>query len=204
MKAQSNAADQLAAPADAVRMVELLAGDAGSVECFHALRKRQPKLAQCVFGAINDPKTASHLSALNTAGCDIYMTAHLIRADMKTGFPTDEDIKEGRALFIDSDGQLKPSQWHLPPDFSLEREDDPDRNWWAFWVIDGSCPFPPQDITRFQKRIATHYGTDASVSDPRRIVRLPGYIRHKANEGPAKKNKARVDTTYRLVEAAGQ
>jgi RepB DNA-primase N-terminal domain len=204
MSPQPEAVDRSLAPADAVRMVKLLAGDAGSVECFHALRKGPRKAARHVFGAINDPETASRLLALNADGYDMYITAHLIRPGLKKRFPTDEDIEEGRTLFIDSDGAPRPQRWHMPPDFTLEREDDPTHNWWAFWIIDGSCPFPPEDITRFQKRIAAYYGTDASVCDRRRIVRLPGYIRHKANEGPAKKNKAQADTTYRLVERPGQ
>ncbi len=186
-------------------MVELLAGDAGSIEFFHGLKrgsKEERKQSRCTYGAITDPAVQTKLQDWNLNGFDIYMTVHLVRQGVR-GNPKNGDIEEGRALFIDSDGAPRPDQWHLPPDFIIERKDDPKHNWWAFWIIDGDAPFPVDQIERYQKRIAAQYGTDDSVSDARRIVRLPGYIRHKANEGPGKKNKAEDDTVYRLVEGAG-
>ena len=191
---------------DAVSMVELLAGDAGSIEFFHGLKrgsKEERKQSRCTYGAITDPAVQTKLQDWNLNGFDIYMTVHLVRQGVR-GNPKNGDIEEGRALFIDSDGAPRPDQWHLPPDFIIERKDDPKRNWWAFWIIDGDAPFPADQIERYQKRIAAQYGTDDSVSDARRIVRLPGYIRHKANEGSGKKNKAEADTVYRLVEGAGR
>ena len=189
---------------DAIWMVALLAGDDNSVECFHGLRKEGPwgrGSARYVHGAITNRAITSKLESWNLNGFDIYMTAHLIR-DGVTSNPKNGDIKEGRALFIDSDGEPRPKQWHLPPNFILEREDDPDRSWWAFWIINGQ--FPADQIEAYQKRIAEHYGTDPSVSDARRIVRLPGYIRHKHNEGPNKKNAAEGDTIYHMVEGVGR
>lgn len=192
------------APPDALRMVEILAGDANAIECFHGLKTgpQGKKQAHYVHCALGDPDFAARLLKWNLDGFDIYMTAHLLRAGVARN-PLDADIEEGRGLFIDSDGTPKPDQWHLPPDFIIEREDDPEHNWWAFWIIDGADPFPADQIERYQKRIAAQYRTDNSVSDKRRIVRLPGYTRHKANEGPGKKNKAEDDTVYRLVEGAG-
>jgi hypothetical protein len=181
-------------------MVGLLSGDSGSLECFHALKKGS---AYCIHGAITDPEVAARLTKLNTDH-EIYMTAHLLR-DGVTRNPTDEDIAEGRALFIDSDGEPKPKSWHIPPDFMLEREDDPQHSWWAYWVASAPEPFPADAIKQYQRRIAAQYKTDDSVIDPRRIVRLPGYIRHKANETPSKtkKNRAAGDTQYRLVAGGG-
>jgi hypothetical protein len=195
---EASAADE---PPEAVRMIELLSGDSGSLECFHALRKH-PKSAHHMHGALTNRKVAERLMKLNLSGHDIYMTAHLLHDGVERN-PVDEDVARGRALFIDSDGAPKPDCWHLPPDFLLEREDDPGHNWWAFWVI-ASGAFPPDAIEGYQKRVAAQYQTDSSVSDRRRIVRLPGYVRHKANEGPGKKNKAKDDTSYRLVEGAGR
>ena len=64
-------------------------------------------------------------------GLDLYMTVHLVREGVKSN-PKNGDIEEGRALFIDSGGERRPNQWHLPPYFIIEREDDSDSNWWAF------------------------------------------------------------------------
>ena len=189
-------------PGDAFRMVEFLAGDANSIECFHGLRKGGPwreKSSRFVHGAITDRAITSKLDEWNLNDFDLYMTVHLVREGIKTN-PKNGDIEKGRALFIDSDGGPRPNQWHLPPDFMIEREDDPDHNWWAFWIIEE--PFPADQIERYQKRIAEQYGTDPSVSDAHRIIRLPGYIRYKHNEGPNKKNAAEGETIYRLIEGA--
>lgn len=182
------------APRDAVRMVELLSGSPDSLECFHGLK---PGGSRCLHGAITDPAVTRRLADWNAGGFDIYVTAHLLY-EAVTGNPTNEDIEAGRALFIDSDGADQPEHWHLPPTFTLERDDEPATNWWAFWIIDPA--FPADRIAEMQRRLAAMYGTDPSVSDPRRIVRLPGYIRHKANERPGKKNPATADTVYRLTE----
>ncbi len=189
---------------EAISMVEALAGDANSVECFHGLRKDGlwgRGSSRHVHGAITNRAITSKLDDWNLNGFDLYMTVHLVREGVKSN-PKNGDIEEGRALFVDSDGEPRPNQWHLPPDFIIEREDDPDRNWWAFWIIDG--PFPADQIEGYQKRIAEQYGTDPSVSDARRIIRLPGFIRHKHNEGPHKKNAAKDDTIYHMVKAAGR
>ena len=189
---------------DAVRMVELLAGDADSFECFHGLRRDGPsgnRSSRLLHGAIADRAITSKLDDWNLDGFDLYMTAHLIREGVGSN-PKNADIEEGRALFIDSDGEPRPNQWHLPPDFILEREDEPEHNWWAFWSVDGV--FPADQIESYQRRIAEFYGTDTSVSDPRRIIRLPGFIRYKHNEGPNKKNPAQGDTIYRVVLGAGR
>ncbi len=179
----------------AARFVGLLSGDPNSFECYHAIKRGVG--ARHIHGLLTN--VSGQLEAWNLNGFDIYITAHALYDDV-TRNPTNEDISDGRALFIDSDGEPKPDQWHLPPDFIIEREDDPQRNWWAFWIIDG--PFPADQIEGYQKRIAKQYGTDPSVSDARRIVRLPGFIRYKHNEGPNKKNATEGDTIYHMVEAA--
>ncbi len=185
---------------ETARFVGLLSGDPDSFECYHAIKRGVG--ARHIHGSItNSNEDSDQLVDWNINGFDIYITAHALHEGV-TRNPTNEDISDGRALFIDSDGEPKPDQWHLSPDFIIEREDHPDRNWWAFWIIGG--PFPADQIEGYQKRIAEQYGTDPSVSDARRIVRLPGFIRHKHNEGPNKKNAAEGDTIYHMVEGAGR
>jgi hypothetical protein len=190
-------------PHHAHRVIELIAGDAASIECFTALKtgRDSKKISRCIHGAVSDPAIEKKLAAWSLDGFEIYVTAHLIRAGV-TGNPKNADIEAGRVLFIDSDGALRPKRWHIRPDFILERADDPARSWWAFWIIDGA--FPPDQIEPHQRELAALYGSDASVSDPRRIVRLPGYTRHEANETAGKKNAAKGDTFYRLVEGVGR
>ncbi len=184
---------------EVARFVELLSGDANSLECFHAIKRGVG--GRHVHGSITDGEVSGQLETWNMNGFEIYITAHALYNDV-THSPNTEDISDGRALFIDSDGEPKPDQWHLPPDFIIEREDDPDHNWWAFWIMDS--PFPTDQIEHYQRRIAELYGTDPSVSDARRIVRLPGLIRHKHNEGPNKKNAAEGDTIYRYDLSPGR
>src|SRR5271156_4331039 len=68
------------------RFIELLAG-ADSVECFHALKRDgTPKH---VHGAIDDPAIVAKLMDWNLNGCDLYMTAHLLKDGVR-GWPTNE------------------------------------------------------------------------------------------------------------------
>ncbi len=116
----------IVSPADALRFVAILAGDANSFECFHGLRKDGPwgrGSSRCVHGAITNRAITSKLGDWNLNGFDLYMTVHLVREGVKSN-PKNGDIEEGRALFIDSDGEPRPNPMKAsriraaPPNFA--------------------------------------------------------------------------------------
>lgn len=100
-----------------------------------------------------------------------------------------------RAVFADKDGDKHgPPQrwqdvnWHAEPDFLVVDPSD-DYHWHAYWLV--TPDFPVGRFTSTQKRLAQRYGSDKSVSDLSRVMRLPGFKHLK--DGP--KVRALADRT---------
>ena len=83
------------------------------------------------------------------------------------------DITSVRAVFIDADDVGEPDAWHLPPDMIVGRSE---KRWHAYWICDDVSL---EDFGEVQRRLAKFYGTDPSVSDLPRIMRLPGTLHQK-------------------------
>jgi hypothetical protein len=92
-----------------------------------------------------------------------------------------QDITRVRALFADFDDPAKLKQ--LPPGAlaidgkapHMVVESSPGKAH-VYWLVDN---LSLGQFTTVQKTIAAHYGSDASVSDLPRVMRLPGFIHHK-------------------------
>ncbi len=85
-----------------------------------------------------------------------------------------KNVQRIRVLFIDTDGAPYPADLPLQP--HLVVQSSPGR-WHLYWLVDGvlldSC-------STLQKALAEHYGTDTSVNDLPRVMRLPGFYHRKA------------------------
>ena len=86
-----------------------------------------------------------------------------------------------RALFVDVDrpDDARPD-WHLLPTLTVASG----RGLHAYWSLD---PFAPPDPVQFrgaQRRLAAYYGSDPSVCDLPRVMRLPGTLHQKADPRP--------------------
>jgi hypothetical protein len=84
-----------------------------------------------------------------------------------------------RAVFVDKDGdkhgpaqRWQDVQWHVKPDFLVVDPSD-DYHWHAYWLV--TPDFPGGRFTSTQKRFAQRYGSDPSVCDLSRVMRVPGF-----------------------------
>lgn len=72
-----------------------------------------------------------------------------------------------RAMFIDADDGPPRVPWHVEPSIVVDGR----AGLHAYWLV-VDCPL--EAFGSAQKRLASHYGTDPSVHDLPRVMRLPG------------------------------
>ena len=92
---------------------------------------------------------------------------------VNAGGDTNAEINSIRACFIDADNVPLPDTWHLPPDFTVQRDE---MHWHAHWRV---LDVPVDRFRDLQRRLAAHYGTDPSVCNPSRVMRLAGTLHQK-------------------------
>lgn len=88
------------------------------------------------------------------------------------------NITKVRGLFCDFDGMVEP-QWTVQPHIVQKRDETHGH---AIWLVE-DC-----DVAEFsthQYHLALYYGTDTQVSDPARVLRLPGTVHYKNPNVPA-------------------
>lgn len=88
-----------------------------------------------------------------------------------------QNIINIRALFADFDGIAEPT-WPILPHFVTKRDDTHGH---AFWLVQD---IDVDDFMYLQYRIAMSCGTDTQVTDPSRVVRLPGTLHLKDPSTP--------------------
>ena len=162
---------------DAGDQIAMIAGNADApirIRAIHSDRKSQgTHPPQEYGGALAD--IAERTQQLNRDGYNIYMVAQPTKPLTGEGhFTRDADILGVRCLYADGDDTELPSEWHVEPTFILVHPKT--GRWWAYWKV---SIFPLDDLRDMIKRIAIHYDSDPSISNPARIVRLAGYGRWK-------------------------
>ncbi len=133
-------------------------------------RNKQPKKYAHVFhGPLS--RHADALASLNQRGAGIFVT--ISETDLK-GRKAD-NVTRVRAVFADTDGaDLAPIlKADAEPHFIVESSPG---NWHTYWLVDG---LPLAQFEGVQRRIADMFGTDASVTDLPRVLRLPGFYHRK-------------------------
>lgn len=156
----------------AKRHVELLAGSSDSELAIRLLPDSDKKLrgARNLTGALD-----KYLPEFAVAQRDGYGIFFVVNA----GGHKNEDITEIRAVFVDSDGvSLASVAWHVLPDFIVYRNDT---HWHAYWLV---MDVPPERFREIQKRLAMRYGTDPTVCNPSRVLRLAGFVHLKNPQAP--------------------
>ena len=92
------------------------------------------------------------------------------------GGHTDNEIKNVRFVFADTDGApAKPLVNALPPHAIIQSSHERFHIYWRVKNITVS------DFASIQKQIAQKYNTDPSISNPSRIMRIPGFLHHKGD-----------------------
>jgi hypothetical protein len=112
---------------------------------------------------------ADLLTRLNTRGAGVFVMTN--EGDGKGRAA--KNVQRVRALFIDTDGAPYPAELPLKP--HLVVQSSPGR-WHLYWLVDGVLL---DSFSTLQKALAEHYGTDPSVNDLPRVMRLPGFYHRK-------------------------
>lgn len=160
-----------------VRFLTVLAGDAPVT--FQTYSDRDDLKVKRPDGKATDPNArilhgtlTQHgdlLTRLNTRGAGVYV---MVNAGNGKGRSTG-NVGRVRALFIDTDGAPYPAELPLEP--HLVVQSSPGR-WHLYWRVDGVLL---DSLSTLQKALAEHYGTDPSVNDLPRVMRLPGFYHRK-------------------------
>lgn len=85
-----------------------------------------------------------------------------------------ENVVRVRAVFADFDNTPFPDSWVLTPSIIVQTSTDGHH---AYWLLDDDMPL--DKFTLVQKSIATVYGSDSSVHDLPRVMRVPGFLHQK-------------------------
>jgi hypothetical protein len=121
--------------------------------------------AQLLYGRLDE--LWPQIDAAQAGGYGVFVVVN-------EGGNSDAEISCVRAVFVDADDVLLSKiKWHVPPDFIVQRDAT---HWHAYWRVNSL------EVERFrdvQKRLAAHYGTDPSVSNPSRVMRLAGTLHQK-------------------------
>lgn len=123
-------------------------------------------LARKLDGAFH--QVADQLRHLNDQRAGVFVV-------INEGGQTDAEITRIRAVFADTDGApLEPLLDALQPHIVVCSSPG---NYHVYWLVDDQFPVP--EFTPIQLAIAEKYGTDRKVSNPSRVMRLPGFNHHK-------------------------
>jgi hypothetical protein len=127
--------------------------------------KRSVKASNHVGGIA---KLRPVLAQKNSQSCGVFVT-------INEGGQRADEITRVRAVFADTDGApLEPIKATLQPHIIVETS--PSR-WHVYWLVaDG---FPLDQFSIVQTAIAKKFGTDLSVKDLPRIMRVPGFYHNK-------------------------
>jgi len=110
----------------------------------------------------------NELVKLNELGAGIFVVVN-------DGGNTDKEIDKIRVLFADTDGApVDPLISALKPHIVIKTSPN---KFHVYWIV-SDC-----EVRRFkpiQKAIANKYSTDASVNNPSRVMRLPGFFHKKS------------------------
>jgi len=92
---------------------------------------------------------------------------------VNAGGHTDDSIDRVRAVFADFDGTPMPERFDLEPHAIVNTSAG---RYHVYWLVDG---LPLEQFSPTQRAIAGRYGSDPSVSNLSRVMRLPGFIHRK-------------------------
>jgi hypothetical protein len=111
---------------------------------------------------------APMFARLNEEGAGIFVTVNATN-----GRRTAANITALRALFIDED-RPRTSALKLPPSIVVRSA----RGQHIYWLLEPGAKL--EAFTPAQKHLANVYGTDPTVCDLPRVMRLPGFVHQKA------------------------
>ncbi len=155
----------------AERFISILKGkDPVCWQTFADNRKNRRARARILHGALKRIK--DDLVREQGLGAGIYVVVN--RTDGKGR--RRENVVAATAVFVDGDNIPLPKNWPIEPHIICLRDET---HWHAYWLI-----VPTDDLaawTLTQKRVANFLGTDPKISDPPRVLRVPGFWHQKGD-----------------------
>jgi hypothetical protein len=118
----------------------------------------------------------NHTGTLSDAATDLQLdngNGRGVFVVVNDGGGKDADIARVRAVFADFDGTPMPDRFDFDPHLIIESSAS---KFHVYWLVDGLevDAFKPT-----QQAIAARYGSDPSVCNPSRVMRLPGFVHRK-------------------------
>ncbi len=154
----------------AQRFVDLIACDGPlTFQTFDDSPAKKRHLAGILRGTLAQHET--HLEAMNAKGAGIFATINRSVGEGRSN----AGITGIRAIFIDTDGAPSPTNLPLKPHIVVLSS--PGR-WHLYWLVDG---VELEDFGVIQAALAAKYGTDPTITDLCRVMRIPGFDHRKGD-----------------------
>jgi hypothetical protein len=121
-----------------------------------------------------------HVVEFQARGYEVYYFLNRVARGNGRGWggaATDDDVPSIRALATDHDDGL-PDVWHLEPSFVIHSSAGKGQ---AIWPV-SDCPV--DGFENAQQRLIAQYNSDESITNPSRILRLPGTLHQKDPNDP--------------------
>ncbi len=160
---------------DAARkQIELMTGSPDTIIRVRTVNSALPKGALGASYEFEGGLAALYerICKLNLGGHNIYVVAQPTRPC--PGFASNADVVGVRGFYADGDGAAFPEAWHVAPTYVLRHPQT--GRWWAQWTVTAA---ELARLPEWIKRIAAHYGSDATICNPARVIRLAGFGRWK-------------------------
>jgi len=164
-----NPAHTLHGEAAARRFAELVLGGSDVPAHWRLLADNGDARAENFEGSLND--LIGRFTEAQARGFSPFLVVN-------AGGHTDREIAHVRAAFIDSDGILPPDEWHVQPTFMVQRDAV---HWHSYWLV---SDLPVAGFRRVQGQLAVRYGTDKTVVNESRVMRVPGFLHLKNPASP--------------------
>ena len=146
-------------------------------QTFDDSAEKDPGKARVFHGTLEQHALA--LVRLNQNGAGVFVMVNrgdgVIQPGKKT-CRTNGNVIAVRALFADADGEPLESILAKSPPPHIVVESSPGK-WHVYWLTNDTAL---EEFKPCQQAIAKHLGTDPSVNDLARILRVPGFYHQKA------------------------
>jgi putative DNA primase/helicase len=114
------------------------------------------------------------LCRLQAQGAGVFVTVNETDGKGRTA----ANIVRVRACFVDLDkGEPLPEKFHAEPHIIVESSRS---KWHVYWLV-RDCPL--DRFTALQERLIRAYGSDGKPKDLPRVMRLPGFVHQKVEDG---------------------
>jgi hypothetical protein len=137
-------------------------------------------------------KLLPYLSRANMVGAGCFVMVNEGDGRGRSG----RNVTRVRALFADFDGTPLPDSWPLRPHIIVESSPG---KFHAYWRVDGVAPAA---WSALQKAVAARFGSDPTVHDLPRVLRLPGFLHQKPGAEPFRSRLVMPDPAFYIDGSA--